>query len=70
LQYAEPPSVVEDNKQEDVEPMLSECNPEPQSESRLTAGGSDETQEAISPKSLKDAVKPKHKIKKKQHSKS
>ncbi|EEE57167.1 hypothetical protein OsJ_07096 [Oryza sativa Japonica Group] len=66
----EPPSVVEDNKQEDVEPMLSECNPEPQSESRLTAGGSDETQEAISPKSLKDAVKPKHKIKKKQHSKS
>ncbi|EAY86243.1 hypothetical protein OsI_07612 [Oryza sativa Indica Group] len=66
----EPPSVVEDNKQEDVEPMLSECNPEAQSETRLTAGGSDETQEAISPKSLKDAVKPKHKIKKKQHSKS
>uniref|UniRef100_A0A0E0CLT2 Protein ECERIFERUM 7 n=1 Tax=Oryza meridionalis TaxID=40149 RepID=A0A0E0CLT2_9ORYZ len=66
----EPPSVVEDNKQEDVEPMLSECNPEAQSESRLTAGGSDETQEAISPKSLKDAVKPKHKRKKKQHSKS
>ncbi|XP_052145682.1 exosome complex component RRP45A-like isoform X1 [Oryza glaberrima] len=69
-QLPEPPSVVEDNKQEDVEPMLSECNPEAQSESRLTAGGSDEMQEAISPKSLKDAVKPKHKRKKKQHSKS
>ncbi|XP_006647360.1 exosome complex component RRP45A-like isoform X2 [Oryza brachyantha] len=65
----EPPPTVKDNKQEDVEPMLTECNPEVQSESRLTAGGSDETQ-AVSPKSLKDAVKPKHKRKKKQHNKS
>uniref|UniRef100_A0A0E0K0Y9 Protein ECERIFERUM 7 n=1 Tax=Oryza punctata TaxID=4537 RepID=A0A0E0K0Y9_ORYPU len=66
----EPPSVVKDNKQEDVEPMLTECNPEAQSESRLTAGESDEKQEVISPKSLKDAVKPKHKRKKKQHKNS
>ncbi|KAF0932215.1 hypothetical protein E2562_008738 [Oryza meyeriana var. granulata] len=66
----ESPSTVKDNKQEDVEPMITECNSEAKSESRLTAGGSDKPQEAISPKSLKDAVKPKHKRKKKQHSKS
>ncbi|KAG8070982.1 hypothetical protein GUJ93_ZPchr0006g40709 [Zizania palustris] len=66
----EPPSVVKDNKQEDVEPMLTECNPEVKSESMLSAGESNETQETISPKSLRDAVKPKHKRKKKQPIKS
>ncbi|KAL5208116.1 hypothetical protein ABZP36_032551 [Zizania latifolia] len=64
-QLPESPSIVKD-KQEDVEPMLTEWNPEVKSESRLTAGQSDEMQETISPKSLRDAVKPKHKRKKKQ----
>uniref|UniRef100_A0A0D9VGY4 Protein ECERIFERUM 7 n=1 Tax=Leersia perrieri TaxID=77586 RepID=A0A0D9VGY4_9ORYZ len=69
-QLPEPLSIVKDNKQEDVEPMSTECNPEVKSKPRFTVGEPDETQGAISPKSLKDAVKPKHKRKKKQHNKN
>ncbi|PNT68810.1 hypothetical protein BRADI_3g45490v3 [Brachypodium distachyon] len=70
-QLPDPPATVKDNKQEDVELMLTESNPEVKSTSNSGAAGeTDEAQESRTPKSLKDAVKPKHKRKKKQHGKS
>lgn len=51
--------------------MLTESNPEVKSASNSgTAGESDEAQDSRQPKSLKDAVKPKHKRKKKHYDKS
>ena len=71
LQYADSPAVANDKKHEDVEPVLIESNPEVKSVSNSgSAGESDEVKESRSPESLVDAVKPKHKRKKKQHGKS
>ena len=51
--------------------MLTESNPEVKSVLNSgTAGESDEVKESRSPKSLIDAVKPKHRRKKKQHGNS
>uniref|UniRef100_A0A453SW34 Exoribonuclease phosphorolytic domain-containing protein n=1 Tax=Aegilops tauschii subsp. strangulata TaxID=200361 RepID=A0A453SW34_AEGTS len=67
----DPPAVANDEKHEDAEPMLTESNPEVKSVSNSgSAGESDEVKESRSPESLVDAVKPKHKRKKKQHGKS
>ncbi|KAL6634537.1 hypothetical protein ACP70R_027208 [Stipagrostis hirtigluma subsp. patula] len=56
---------------EDAKPMITESNAEVKSASNSGgAGESDEAQEIGSPKSLKDAVKPKHKRKKKKGDRS
>ena len=71
LQYADSPAVANDEKHEDAEPMLTESNPEVKSVLNSgTAGESDEVKESRSPNSLIDAVKPKHRRKKKQHGNS
>ncbi|KAM3193544.1 hypothetical protein ACQJBY_070273 [Aegilops geniculata] len=70
-QLPAPPAVANDEKHEDAKPMLTESNPEVKSVSNSgSAGESDEVKESRSPESLVDAVKPKHKRKKKQHGKS
>ncbi|KAM3240381.1 hypothetical protein ACQJBY_053828 [Aegilops geniculata] len=67
----DPPAIPNDDKHEDTKPMLSESNPEVKSVSYSgTTGESDEVKESRSPKSLIDAVKPKHRRKKKQHGNS
>ncbi|XP_044960997.1 exosome complex component RRP45A-like isoform X1 [Hordeum vulgare subsp. vulgare] len=67
----DPPAVANDEKHEDAEPMLTESNPEVKIVSNSgSAGESDEVKESRSAESLIDAVKPKHKRKKKQHGKS
>lgn len=68
--YADPPAIPNDKGDEDAKPRLTESNPEVESMSNSgIAGESDEAKESGSPKSLKDAIKPKHKRKKK-HGKS
>ena len=71
LLYADPPAKANDKRDEDAKPRLTESTLEVESMSNSGAAGeSDEDKECGSPKSLKDAVKPKHKRKKKQHGKS
>ena len=67
MQFADPATTVKANiDDEDAKPMVTESNTEVKSTSSSGAAGeSDEAQEIRSPKSLKDAVKPKHKRKKK-----
>uniref|UniRef100_A0A453NGU6 Exoribonuclease phosphorolytic domain-containing protein n=1 Tax=Aegilops tauschii subsp. strangulata TaxID=200361 RepID=A0A453NGU6_AEGTS len=70
-QLPDPPAIPNDDKHEDTKPMLTESNPEVKSVSNSgTAGESDEFKESRSPKSLIDAIKPKHRRKKKQHGNS
>ncbi|XP_048537565.1 exosome complex component RRP45A-like isoform X1 [Triticum urartu] len=70
-QFPDPPAIPNDGKHEDTKPMLTESNPEVKSVLNSgTAGESDEVKESRSPKSLIDAVKPKHRRKKKQHGNS
>ncbi|KAI4977877.1 hypothetical protein ZWY2020_014431 [Hordeum vulgare] len=70
-QLPDPPAIPSDDKQEDTKPMLIESNPEVKSVSNSrSTGESDEVKESRSPKSLIDAVKPKHRRKKKQHGNS
>ncbi|VAI55867.1 unnamed protein product [Triticum turgidum subsp. durum] len=67
----DPPAIPNDGKHEDTKPMLTESNPEVKSVLNSgTAGESDEVKESRSPNSLIDAVKPKHRRKKKQHGNS
>ncbi|XP_062223124.1 exosome complex component RRP45A-like isoform X2 [Phragmites australis] len=67
----DPANIVKANNHEDAKPMSTESNAEVKSTSSSGAAGeSDETQEIRSPKSLKDAVKPKHKRKKKKSDRS
>uniref|UniRef100_A0A0A9A9Z2 Uncharacterized protein n=1 Tax=Arundo donax TaxID=35708 RepID=A0A0A9A9Z2_ARUDO len=62
----DPAAMVKANDHEDAKPMLAEFNSEVKSTSGSGAAEeSDKAQEVRSPKSLKDAVKPKHKRKKK-----
>ncbi|KAK3158155.1 hypothetical protein QOZ80_2AG0133580 [Eleusine coracana subsp. coracana] len=65
-QISKDPSVVmEANDHEDAKPMLTESSTEVKTTSSSGAAvESDEAQEIRSPKSLKDAIKPKHKRKK------
>ena len=71
MEYADPPAIPNDGKHEDTKPMLTESNPEVKSVLNSgTAGESDEVKESRSPNSLIDAVKPKHRRKKKQHGNS
>jgi exosome complex component RRP45 len=71
LLYADPPAILNDKRREDAKQRLTESIPEVESMSNSEiAGESDEAKESGSPQSLKDAVKPKHKRKKKQHGKS
>jgi exosome complex component RRP45 len=66
LEYADPSTGIEDNDHEDAKPMVTESSTEVKTTSNSGAAGeSDEAQEIRSPKSLKDAIKPKHKRKKK-----
>jgi exosome complex component RRP45 len=70
LLYADPPAKPNDKRHEDAKSRLSESNLDVESMPNSgIAGESDEAKESVSPKSLKDAVKPKHKRKKK-HGKS
>ncbi|CAM0945706.1 unnamed protein product [Alopecurus aequalis] len=58
----DPPSIPNDKMDEDANPRLTESNPEVESMSNSgTSGQSDEAKESGSPKSLKEAVKLKHK---------
>ncbi|XP_051216982.1 exosome complex component RRP45A isoform X1 [Lolium perenne] len=70
-QLPDPPAKPNDKRHEDAKSRLSESNLDVESMPNSgIAGESDEAKESVSPKSLKDAVKPKHKRKKKQHGKS
>ncbi|XP_066321766.1 exosome complex component RRP45A-like isoform X1 [Miscanthus floridulus] len=61
----DPPTIVKVSSHEDAQPMTESSNAEVNTSSAVAAGESDESQEIGSPKSLKDAIKPKHKRKKK-----
>jgi len=63
--HADPLTIVKVSSHEDAQPMTESSNAEVNTSSAVAAGESDESQEIGSPKSLKDAIKPKHKRKKK-----
>ncbi|XP_044424501.1 exosome complex component RRP45A isoform X2 [Triticum aestivum] len=70
-QTSKAPNDDQQISEDSPEPVLIESNPEVKSVSNSgSAGESDEVKESRSPESLVDAVKPKHKRKKKQHGKS
>lgn len=60
----DPPTMVKASSREDAQPMTESSNAEVNTSSAVAAGES-EAHEIGSPKSLKDAIKPKHKRKKK-----
>ncbi|GJM85221.1 hypothetical protein PR202_ga01653 [Eleusine coracana subsp. coracana] len=67
----DPSVVIEANDHEDAKPMLTESSTEVKTTSSSGAAvESDEAQEIRSPKSLKDAIKPKHKRKKRKDNRS
>nr|ACG30454.1 hypothetical protein [Zea mays] len=61
--------MVKASSREDAQPMTESSNAEVNTSSAVAAGES-EAHEIGSPKSLKDAIKPKHKRKKKKSDKS
>ncbi|KAK3154327.1 hypothetical protein QOZ80_2BG0189120 [Eleusine coracana subsp. coracana] len=67
----DPSVVIEANDHEDAKPMITESSTEVKTTSSSGAAvESDEAQEIRSPKSLKDAIKPKHKRKKRKDNRS
>jgi exosome complex component RRP45 len=71
LEYADPSIAIEDNDHEDAQPMLTESSVDVKTTSNSGAAvESDEDQEIRSPRNLKDAIKPKHKRKKKKGDRS